>query len=101
MSEQSKNALEPGRASLGGMKLDYAVCRSCDKTVGYTECLERGEPTETARCNVLTGWLSVSHWRGMEATDYHDFCSFTCLQKWVDSKIPKIPETFLKAFEGQ
>jgi hypothetical protein len=33
----------------------------------------------------------------MEAERY-DFCSFTCLQKWVDGKVPKVPESFLKAF---
>ena len=76
-----------------------AVCQWCGKKAEYTECSERHPPPEDARCVVLRGWLSVSHWKGMEALDYYDFCSLTCLQKWVGSKVPKVPETFNRAFE--
>lgn len=76
----------------------YAVCQCCGKRVEYAECSEKCTPHEDTRCEVLTGWLSVSCWKGIWAVDYHDFCSFTCLQTWVDSKVPKVPQTFLKAF---
>jgi len=51
-----------------------------------------------ARCIVLEGWLSVAYWRGRMEAERYDFCSFTCLQKWVDGKVPKVPESFFKAF---
>ncbi len=79
-------------------KKKYAVCQSCGKRVLYNECSEKCAPPEDARCKVLTGWLSVSCWKGMGAVDYYDFCSVTCLQRWVDSNLPKVPETFRQAF---
>jgi len=80
-------------------KRKYAVCQSCGKRAEYAECYERCAPPDDARCNVLSGWLSVSCWKGMGAVDYYDFCSLVCLQRWVDTQIPRIPQTFLKAFE--
>ncbi len=77
---------------------NFAICQCCSKKVEYTDCCERCTPPEDARCKVLSGWLSVSHWKGIGAVDHYDFCSLTCLQTWVDSKVPKVPETFLKAF---
>jgi hypothetical protein len=50
---------------------------------------------------LLRGWLSVSHWKGMGTVDGCDFCSFTCLQKWVEAKVPKIPNTFFEAFQAE
>ena len=92
------------RANIGGVamgKKRYVVCQSCGKSVVYAECSERCAPPEDARCKVLTGWLSVSCWKGMGAVDYHDFCSLVCLQRWVDNKVPRIPESFLKAFKDE
>ena len=82
-------------------KKRYVVCQSCGKSVVYAECSERCAPPEDARCKVLTGWLSVSCWKGMGAVDYYDFCSLVCLQRWVDNKVPRIPESFLKAFNDE
>jgi len=76
----------------------YAICQCCGKKVEYVECSERGAPPDDARCIVLRDWLSVSHWKGMGAVDYYDFCSVTCLQRWVDSNLPEVPETFREAF---
>jgi len=76
----------------------YSICHSCGRKVEHADCSDGKAPPEDARCQVLSGWLSVSHWKGMRSVDHYDFCSFICLQRWVDSKVPKVPETFLKAF---
>jgi hypothetical protein len=77
-----------------------AICYSCGRRVAYTPCYEREALPEDARCNVLAGWLTVTRWKGKGSVDQYDFCSFGCLQKWVEAQIPKIPETFLDAFQG-
>ncbi len=82
-------------------KKSYAVCQFCGTKAEYTECSERCAPPEDARCSVLSGWLSVSHWKVMGAVDHYDFCSFGCLQKWVEAQVPRVPKTFLEAFEGE
>lgn len=79
-------------------KKNCAICQSCGKKADYIECSPRCAVPEDARCAVLSGWLSVSHWKGTGAIEHYDLCSFSCLQKWVDSRVPKVPETFLKAF---
>ncbi|MDO9334190.1 MAG: hypothetical protein Q7T57_06695, partial [Dehalococcoidales bacterium] len=58
---------------------NFAICQCCSKKVEYTDCSERCTPSEDARCKVLSGWLSVSHWKGIGAVDRYDFCSLTCL----------------------
>ena len=78
-----------------------ATCYSCGKKVVYTPYYERGNWVKDARCNVLSGWLTVTRWKGKGYVDQYDFCSFSCLQKWVEAQIPKIPKTFLDAFQGK
>ena len=39
--------------------------------------------------------------KGMESVEHYDFCTFTCLQKWVETRVPRIPDTFLEAFRGE
>ena len=73
------------------MRKPTFICHSCGKRLEYA-------PGERP-CEVLSGWLTVSQWKGLGAVDHHHFCSFTCLKRWVDTQVPKIPETFLKAFE--
>ena len=73
------------------MEKEYSICHSCGKKVEFAE----GEPP----CKALVGWLVVSHWKGFESVENYYFCSFTCLERWVDTKVPKIPEIFLKSFE--
>jgi len=82
-------------------KRAYAICASCGRKVEYTECSERRAPPDDARCKVLHGWLSVSHWKGMGSVDHYDFCSLSCLQKWVEAQVPRVPKTFLKAFQDE
>lgn len=81
-------------------KGNYAVCQSCGKKADYTECAQSCAVREAAYCAVISGWLSVSHWQGTGDVDYYHFCSLMCLQKWVDNRVIKVPEIFLKAFEG-
>ncbi len=82
-------------------KRDCATCQSCGKKAEYTDCSQRCAPPQDARCNVLAGWLTVSQWKGMGAVDHYDFCSFTCLQKWVEGQVPRVPKTFLEAFQDE
>lgn len=77
----------------------HSRCQTCGKKAEYAPCSQRGAPPEDARCKALDGWLSVAHWKGMMEVGQYDFCSFTCLQKWVDENVPKVPESFLKAFD--
>lgn len=80
---------------------ETATCYSCSKRVEYTPCPERGALPEDARCSVLNGWLTVSHWKGIGDVDQYDFCSFGCLQRWVEARLPRIPKTFLEALQGE
>jgi hypothetical protein len=81
------------------LKKNFAICQSCSKKTEYSECFENCAPPGDARCNALKGWLTVSRWRGVGSVDKYDFCSFSCLQKWVEAQVPKIPKPFLKAFQ--
>lgn len=76
-------------------------CYSCGKQAEYTQCCERAALPKDARCSVLNGWLTVFHWKGMGDVDHYDFCSFGCLQRWVEAQAPRIPKTFLSAFQDE
>ena len=69
----------------------YFNCHSCGRRVEYAP---EGRP-----CEALTGWLTVSQWKGSGMVDHYNFCSFTCLARWVDMEVPQVPRVFLKAFE--
>ena len=73
------------------MQKMQVICHSC----GKKKELVAGTPP----CKMLSGWLTISWWKGLESVDRYNFCSFVCLQRWVDSQVPKIPEVFLKSFE--
>ena len=73
------------------MPKGYFVCHSCGKRLEYS-------PDERP-CEVLTGWLLVSQWKGIEQVQHYYFCSPTCLKRWVNTQSPQIPEAFLKAFD--
>jgi hypothetical protein len=77
----------------------YAICHFCGKRVEYTECSDEETAPEDARCEILKGWLLVRQWKGIGLIDDYDFCSLDCLQKWVLSQLPKIPEEYLRAFD--
>lgn len=78
-------------------KKNFAICYNCLKKVEYTDCCDREPPPKDARCNSLVGWLAVSQWQGMHAVEHYDFCSFGCLQKWVNSQMPSVPNIFFQA----
>ena len=65
-------------------------CHSCSKVA-------QSSAGELA-CEVLEGWLTVSHWKGSEAVFRYSFCSLQCLRSWLDAQAPNIPEAFLKSF---
>ena len=66
-------------------------CHSCNRKMEYPS----GEPP----CEVLKGWLTVSHWKGSGSVKHHNFCSLSCLQQWLDAQLPQIPEVFIKCFK--
>jgi len=73
------------------MPKGHFICHSCSEIVEFSP--------EERPCEVLSGWLTVAHWKGFGAVEHYNFCSFTCLKRWVDAQVPKIPEVFLKSFE--
>jgi len=75
------------------------TCYSCGKRAEYIQCSERGVLPEDARCNVLSGWLTVTEWIGLGHFDQYDFCSFECLLRWAEAQTPQVPKTFLDAFQ--
>jgi YHS domain-containing protein len=75
------------------MQKGHFSCSSCGGEAEFS--------TEEPPCKALSGWLVVSHWKGLRAVDHYYFCSFTCLKRWVDAQAPEIPEAFLKAFEDE
>ena len=68
----------------------HISCSFCSQRVGF--------PSKELPCEVLNGWLTVSHWKGLGSVDRHHFCSFTCLKKWADAQALEIPKAFLEVF---
>ena len=73
------------------MPKGYFICHSCGKRVEL--------PAEKRPCEVLSGWLMVSQWKGLGEVEHYNFCSITCLKRWADTQVPQVPKVFLKAFE--
>lgn len=73
------------------MQKNYIACYSCGKKAEIAQSLPP--------CEALSGWLTLSQWKGFRSVEHHYFCSFVCLQSWVNSQIPKVPEAFIKSFE--
>ena len=69
--------------------LQNCICQSCGKEVE----LNRGE----LPCDVLYGWFMLSRLNGPESTDRYSFCSFGCLQQWLNKQLPAVPEVFIKS----
>lgn len=65
------------------------VCHSCGRKVEFSQ--------QEMPCDVLSGWLIVSYMEGLESVDRFSFCSFSCLQRWVTSQLPEVPEIFLES----
>jgi hypothetical protein len=71
----------------------YFMCSSCGRRAEFF-------PKEPP-CKSLSGWLTVSHWKGLGAVEHYNFCSFTCLKRWADAQAPKIPKAFLESFKEE
>ena len=71
----------------------HSVCHSCGKEVEFG--------SEEPPCKALDGWLTISCWKGEGSVNHYSFCSFLCLQRWVDDQIPRVPEVFLKSLEDK
>jgi len=67
------------------------ICSSCGQKV---ECASKELP-----CEVLSGWLTLAHWKGLGSVEHYNFCSFACLKRWVEAQAPEIPKVFLDSFE--
>lgn len=72
------------------MKKRHFSCSSCGMKAEFS-------PKEPP-CKALSGWLVVSHWKGLKEVDHYYFCSFACLKRWADAQTPEIPKVFFKAF---
>ncbi len=66
------------------------ICHSCGSKLEISP--------EQPPCKALAGWLTVSFWKEPKDVAHYNFCSFTCLKRWVDTQAPEIPKAFLKAF---
>jgi len=73
------------------MQRGCLICPSCGERVEFSP--------EERPCEALRGWLTVAQWKGLGTVKRYNFCSFTCLRRWVDTQVPQIPEVFPKAFE--
>ena len=69
----------------------HFICSSCGRRV---ESSSKEPP-----CKVLSGWLTLAHWKGPGSVERYNFCSFTCLKRWVETQAPEIPKVFLDSFE--
>jgi len=72
-----------------------------NRRIGFTcrFCGKRKEPTSgEPPCEVLEGWLTVAHWKGLGDVEHYSFCSLSCLKSWVDAHLPGVPKVFLESF---
>ena len=69
--------------------LQSCICHSCGEEVA----LRRGE----LPCDVLRGWFMLSHLKEPEVVDRYSFCSFGCLQKWLNKQLPAVPDVFIQS----
>ena len=72
------------------MEKKHFICHSCGKKAESS--------LEKPPCEALAGWVMATHWKEFESVDQHIFCSFSCLKRWVDTNVPKIPDVFIKSF---
>ena len=72
------------------LEIKYFVCRSCGKKVEISEA----KPP----CEVLKGWIMATQWQDLQSVNQYVFCSFSCLKRWVDSKVLSVPDVFIRSF---
>lgn len=66
---------------------------SCHSCGDIAEC-----PLGIPPCEGFKGWLTVSYWEGLGSAENYHFCSFSCLESWVEGHVPKVPKAFLESF---
>ena len=66
------------------------ICHSCGKELEHR--------MGRLPCEDLTGWFTISYWKGRESVDHYSFCSVNCLQMWMEDQVPRIPDVFLRSF---
>jgi len=69
------------------------ICAGCGQKVEF--------PSQEPPCGVLSGWLTLAQWKGIGSVERYNFCSFTCLKKWVTVQSPEIPKVFLESFNEE
>lgn len=67
------------------------VCHSCGSQVQHS--------AEEPPCQVLSGWFMVSLWGEPGKVVHYTFCCASCLKAWIDARVPRVPDVFLKAFD--
>lgn len=72
------------------MEKRHFICHSCGKKI------EGG--LDQPPCELLQGWVVATHWKQPESVNQHFFCSFSCLKRWADANVPKIPDVFMNSF---
>lgn len=75
------------------MQVRAVICHSCGKELEHK--------IGRMPCEELTGWITISIWKGKESVDHFNFCSIECLQMWVVYQSPQIPDVFLRAFDEE
>lgn len=70
-------------------QISFTCCSCGKKVVGSSE---------EAPCELLEGWMTMSHWKGVGTVEHLSFCSSLCLRSWVESHVPTIPKVFLESF---
>jgi len=71
----------------------YSICHFCGRKAEISSI----EPP----CVLLEGWLSITHWKGVGSVEQHDFCCFTCLEKWAQAHTTQVPKVFLESFKEE
>ncbi len=66
------------------------TCYSCGKKIDGS--------SEDPPCEVLEGWLTMSHWKSVATVEHFSFCSFMCLRSWVEANVSVVPRVFLESF---
>ncbi len=73
--------------------LESCICSCCGKEVA----LSRGQ----LPCDVLYGWFMLSHLKEPEVVDRYSFCSYSCLQKWLNQQLPAVPDVFMQSLSEE
>lgn len=74
------------------MKRCY-VCSTCSRRVDLG-------PSEIP-CDTLKGWYVITGFKGLETVERHNFCCLSCMYKWVENAVPKVPDIFIDSLKDE